>query len=871
MSGYLTSTRTTALALAIAVTASAGIESHGAETPRLDSVLDWSPLPALSEPHALSGVMIGVSGDHLIVAGGAHILGDHQPTGPPIATYSDRLFILADPTAKWSQLQLKLPHPMGYGVSLNWKDSLICLGGGNNQQHFADAFALHLEDGNLSMTRLPPLPRTTKYACGALLDDTIYLAGGLESPEAVESMKTFWSLDLSQPDADRRWQILEPWPGPARMLAVAGVQDEAFFIFGGIHLALDKDYQSRQEVLHDAFRYSPSKGWKRCTDLPRPLAAAPSPAIGLGQSHLVLLEWDDASSLTYHTITDTWVESDEMPIKGGDEAIPLDDSSIHDEPESRPTDSPAATTTTWWRGKIVVPLGTVRHRETGSQVLCAEPQRRKAGLVLLDYLVIAAYFGGLIAMGVYFSGLEKTTDDFFLGGKRVPWWAAGISIFGTVLSPISFMAIPAMIYRTDWVFMPGVLIAIAVAPAVIRFYLPFYRGLNVTTAYEYLEKRFDYVSRAVGSAVFMVFHLVRMGVVLYLPALALAAVTGMNVYACILLLGVISTFYTVMGGIEAVIWTDVLQVLVLISGVAYCLLIIITSVPGGLPGVLSLAYDEGKLHTIEWTGGLTTTVIWVVVGGRFINYLVPFSSDQSIIQRYLTTPDEKQAARAIWTNALMTIPAVVLFFGSGTALWTFYRLQPELLNPVAQTDEIFPWFIATELPYGLSGLVFAALFAACMSSLDSSINSVATAMITDFYRRFRPQVEDDRRLMVARWLTVLIGTAGTAAALLIAWLESPSIWEENLKILGLFMGGLGGLFAAGIFTRRTSGPAVIIGFVASVALTWWVARGEYVHFFLYVVVGFFSCPIIGWLVSWFLPKHRKDLTGLTVHSQRARQ
>ena len=890
--------------------------------PEQDSVLAWEQLPLAGQQVDVAGAFVGVASDALIMAGGMR-RSPGNPNGDGAgAEYSDRIHILAQPGARWREAQQRLPRATAYGVSLTWDQSLVCLGGGNADEHFTGAFVLRLAGGQVAIEELPPLPRAAKYACGVLLGDTVYVAGGLEKPNSTEAMKNFWSLNLSKlkdgkahRDNEQSWKELDPWPGPSRLLAVAGTQDDSVFLFGGVQLTGAQDSEQTGKYLQDAYRYTPKNqnnpldvGWKARSNLPFPLAASPSPAVALGQSHLILLGSDrgrlvvgdgrtvsdgqdgfDRRILAYHTITDTWVRAGEVGPASNpssiDEQHQLDRASgrfSHPRAAEPETSAPrlmaslegqagslrhpAPTVATWWRERVVVPLAPPSSSTAAPQILWAKPEHKTSGLVPLDYVVVAGYFVLIIAMGVYFSKREKSTEDFFLGGRRVPWWAAGISIFGTLLSPISFMAIPALIYRTDWVFAPGGLISIAVAPVVIAFYLPFFRRLNVTTAYEYLEKRFNYGTLLVASSVFIVSQFVRMGVVLFLPALALATVTGIDIYVCILVLGVTATFYTVLGGIEAVVWTDVIQVLILFGGVAYCLVVIFLSVPGGVTGTLQLAYDEGKFHAINWSGDITTMVIWLVIGGRFIDYLVSYSSDQTTIQRYLMTPDESAASRAIWTNALLMIPSVLLFFGCGTALWAFYRHQPELLNPVGQNDQIFPWFIAQVLPEGLSGLVIAALFAACMSSLDSSMNAVTAVFTTNFYRRFRPHVSDHHCLVVARWLTLLVGTAGTSAALAVAWLESRSIWEENLKIVGLFMGGLGGIFAAGIFTRRINSSGVIIGFFASVALTYWVSSQGLVHFFLYVAVGFFGCPVIGWLLSWVIPWETNDTTGLTIYS-----
>jgi Na+/proline symporter len=279
-----------------------------------------------------------------------------------------------------------------------------------------------------------------------------------------------------------------------------------------------------------------------------------------------------------------------------------------------------------------------------------------------DYLCWVLYLAVLLAAGFYFSRREKSTRDFFLGGQRVRWWAAGISIFGTQLSAITFMAIPAKVYATDWSYILVQATIILVAPVIIFCFLPFFRRTGVNTAYEYLGLRFSPALRVIGSAVFCMMQFGRMAIVLFLPAMALAAVTGFNVILCILLMGFLCTVYTELGGIEAVIWTDVLQVGVLLGGALLCAGIICLHVGGGLPAIVSGAWSAGKFRAFHWSWDVASTGVWVVVIGAFFSNLVPYSSDQTVVQRYLTTKSEKQAGAAIWTNAVLVAPGLADFF-----------------------------------------------------------------------------------------------------------------------------------------------------------------------------------------------------------------
>lgn len=257
-----------------------------------------------------------------------------------------------------------------------------------------------------------------------------------------------------------------------------------------------------------------------------------------------------------------------------------------------------------------------------------------------------------------------------------------------------------------------------------------------------------------------------------------------------------------------------------------------------------------------------------MLGSVFAN-LFTYTASQDIVQRYVTTADEKSAARAIWTNMALAPLAQGLFFAIGTALFVFYRQHPERLDPTLQTDGIFPLFMVRESPVGVAGVIVAGIFAAAQSTLASSLNSVATAYVTDFHRRFRPGASDAACLRLARWLTALVGIVGTVAALLLAQYDIRSLWETFLNVIGLFGGTIAGLFALGIFSRRATGAGALAGAVVSAVMVLAVKQFTPAHFFTYPIVGVLSCLTVGWLASLVLPASPKDLTGLTARPLKA--
>lgn len=507
-----------------------------------------------------------------------------------------------------------------------------------------------------------------------------------------------------------------------------------------------------------------------------------------------------------------------------------------------------------WENEVFIPSG-----ETGPGVqtpgtLKITINKESRYLSFLDVVVIALYFLILSWMGWFFSKRQKNTNDYFKGGGRVPWWAAGLSVFGTALSAITFMAIPAKTYATDWsYFMLNMTIFMA-APIIVYVFIPFYRRLDITTAYEYLEVRFNLAVRLIGSLSFMLFQVGRMGVIMFLPSIALNVVTGIDIFVCIGLMGIISLAYTMMGGIEAVIWTDVMQVIVLLGGAILSLVFIIAAIDGGFAAIVGTAVENHKFNIIDLTLSLRQPTIWVMLLGGILTNITTYGTDQTMVQRYLTTRTVKNAGQSVWTNAILAVPATLIFFFVGTALYVFYKNYPSELNPAFENnDAIFPWFIASRLPAGISGLLIAGIFAAAMSSLSSSMNSVATAYATDIHFRFKWSSKAGG-LRVARIATLVIGLVGILFALMMATMDIKSLWDEFQKILGLVIGSLGGVFLLGILTKKANSPGVLIGIFISIIVQVFVAVYQPVHLIAYSATGVISCFAAGYIASLFFRK-----------------
>ncbi len=694
----------------------------------------------------------------------------------------------------------------------------------------------------------------------SVLNNVVYIIGGTYTPSGLTE-NSFWSLDLSARTG--KWKILDPLPGPSRMLAVAGAQEDNVYVFGGVHLKTSGSSLQR-EYLKDCWAFNKEKGWKRIADMPKALAAAPSPAYNGGQSHLIIFGGDDGQLasqvsvlkdehpgfsndiIAYNSITDSWSVAGRMPADKKKDSVSNPHGSLY---------APVTTPLLVWNNNIVIAGGEARPGVRSNKVLVASPVQPKGKFGGLDWGIILLYFLAVAGISLYVSrNMGNTTGDFFLGGRKIPWWAAGLSIFGSKLSALTFIAIPAKAYAENWVYVMNNVMIVAIAPVVTSFYLPYFRKLKLTSVYEYLRIRFNNKVKLLGSLTFVVFQLSRLGVVIYLPALVLSTVTGTNIFICIFLTTLITTAYSVAGGIEAVVWTEVMQVFVLLGGALVSFFFISGHTQGGFSGLISEAYHHDKFRVANLGWSISEPVLWVVAVGAFLTNLVTYTSDQVVVQRYLTTSSEKEARRSIYTNALMVIPATLIFFGVGTALWVYFRHNPGQLNPLGRTDDVFPWFISQELPAGLSGLVIAGLFAATMSTISSSMNSIATVVTTDFYSNIYKKATDKQRLRFAKLFTVALGVAGSAIAVYLVYLQNESIWDQYLKIIGLFGGCLAGMFMAGIFFPRINSTGILIGFVCSSIGLYFIQESGRVNFFLYPLFAIFGCVIVGYIFSLLLPE-----------------
>ncbi len=515
-------------------------------------------------------------------------------------------------------------------------------------------------------------------------------------------------------------------------------------------------------------------------------------------------------------------------------------------------------------------------------------------LTLLDVLVIGGYLGAMALMGVYFSRRNKDTERYFVGGRTFSGWVIGLSLVGTSISSVTFLAYPADAYKTSWLrFLPN--LALPVCALVGAFvFLPIYRRLRIVSVYEYLEQRFGPSIRIYGALTYIAGQFVRVSAVLYLVALLMHEVTGWDPVLCIVVTGVVVSIYTIIGGIDAVIWTDVIQTIVLIIGGVLCLGLIISHIPGGVGQIISVAWTDHKLSIAElrdgqleparWGFSLTekTGLMMIILG--LTAYLNEFGANQTTVQRYAASRSISEARKALFVNAFLNVPIWALYMFLGTALYVFFKTfpQPEataMLDGSQKAEQILPYFVIHYLPSGITGLVLAAALAAAMSSLDSSINAVSAVAVTDLYKRLVRKGRDDRHYLIVSWcLAAVTAVVMVGGAIVLAEMSTTTL-QDTATILGSLLGaGLFGVFMLGIFTRRGDARAVGFGILGTLLFTAWTIVASRmpsllpsvmsVPFELYYtgILGNVVMFVLGYAVGCLLPRreHASRLKGLTV-------
>ena len=689
---------------------------------------------------------------------------------------------------------------------------------------------LHLADEHLSSSVLPPLPVSLIGASGALQQRKLYVAG-MNADGALQ----LFSLNLANDDAV--WVAHTPWPGAVDgVISVTG-QNSSLLV-----LVATTSTQGTG-LLH----WRADTGWSERGSVNG--AAVEGTGTAIGHAHVLYLfatghDRDSAFELrTYHTITGAWATHGTVGSAG-------------------------PTTGTGWGGGVAwlqesagrgVGLGFAR-LESGRQLLHA-----------LDWGVLAFYLVAMLGVGLYFyrRDAQNSEADFFLGGRSIPFWAAGISLYASNASSISYIAVPAKAFETNWQYLMSNLIVVLGLIFVAIWVVPLLRRLNLMSVFHYLETRFHPSIRLLSSVLYIVFQLGgRLTIILFLPSLAISTVTGMDVTISILIMGTVTVIYTILGGMKAVIWTDVAQLFVMFGGTFFTIALVIMKLDGGTAEFLSTAIADDKMKLMDWSFNLTEATVWGFLFLVLFDTVLTFPKDQVLMQRVLSTESPAQAGRSVWTFALIVLPASAVFYLIGTSLYVFYKNNPDRMDPSLAIDATFPLFIAAELPIGVTGIIIAGIFAASMSTLSSILNSVATLATVDFYDKLSRGRGQKAGVRFAELATLVSGVIGMGLALLLSRYEIHSLLDLALELWGLLGGGFAGAYTLGMFTRRANWQGVAIGVSISIVVTLVAWMGDMVHPYFYLPLSVCVCIVTGYAASWLFPAPG-SLHGLTVYKQDA--
>lgn len=495
----------------------------------------------------------------------------------------------------------------------------------------------------------------------------------------------------------------------------------------------------------------------------------------------------------------------------------------------------------------------------------------------LDLSIMLAYMAAMVWIGLRYSRKQTSTEAYFVAKRSIPSWAMGLSLVATLITSVTFIAYPGAAYGKNWsLLIPGFLV-VGVLILVGAIIIPFYRHVVGMSAYEYFGKRFGKPTRMYSSFAFSLAHFSKMGFVFYLLALTINSMTGWNIDFVILGVGVVTVFYTVIGGLEAVIWTDVIQGFVLWVGVFVCLGYLLFLPPGGPSAVLSLAWQNHKfsLGSLQLNFSEPTIIVLAIYG--FFWYLQKYTADQTIVQRYLVAKSDRAAMRGVALGAGLCVPVWTLFMLIGTCTWSFFKLTAEPLpSYITKADQVFPYFLTVHLPVGMAGLFMAALMGAAMSGLASDLNCLAVVGVEDFYRVWHPEASDRQRLRVGKIVVAACGLLCIAIADVLGHSKGGalSLW---FSISAIASGGLAGLFLLAFLSTRATRQGVYCGIAASIVFTGWatltmsskrvldLGRFNYAWSDLMIGAGaHIVLLVVGYTASFFFQPERSELSEMTL-------
>lgn len=473
----------------------------------------------------------------------------------------------------------------------------------------------------------------------------------------------------------------------------------------------------------------------------------------------------------------------------------------------------------------------------------------------LNYVILGVYLLGMLGIGLRFARKQRTREDYFLAGRNMPWLPVAMSMFASVTSAVTFMGVPAISYNGNLALLAACVVSPLVLPLLITVLYPVYRNMRATTSYEYIGVRFGPRTRYAVSALFVLARLGWMGTVIYAPAVALTIATGIPQWAAILLMGTVATLYTVMGGLAAVLWTDLVQFIILVAGAIWVAIALVHAVPDGFAGIVATAVAAGKADV--WVVSLGTMNILAVAVSFYLSMLQEYGTDQVTVQRLLSVRTNKGVTKAAMFNAGTDFTMIALLTFIGIALFAFYKSVAGL-PPGITGKSILPYYIMTSLPQGVSGLIISAVFAAAMSSMDSGINSLVTVIEHEFVTRMSHEAKaGDHEVRRARYLTLILGLTATGLAFYAA--RIGDIIEAFFTFMSLFNAPVLALFILGILSSHTRSWAWLVGVAVSIPGTLWLQNVAEVHWVYYFPFSFACTFAVGWCASLLLPQRQEQV------------
>lgn len=469
------------------------------------------------------------------------------------------------------------------------------------------------------------------------------------------------------------------------------------------------------------------------------------------------------------------------------------------------------------------------------------------GFTNIDLAVLVIYLILVLLLGIHFAKKDMKGKEYFKGDGTIPWWVTSVSIFATLLSPISFLSLVGISFAGTWLMWFAQLGMILAIPLTIRYFLPIYSKLDIDTAYHYLELRFkSKMLRVLGAVMFIIYQIGRMSIIMYLPCMVLSTLTGLDVNLLIIVMGIIAIIYSYTGGLKSVLWTDFRQGSVLLVGVTFALVYLLYHLDGGMATIFSAFTEEHKFLAENqplFDINILRDSVFILIVGAGVNTMGSYISSQDIVQRFTTTTDMKQLNKMMLGNGCLSIFIATVFYLIGTGLYKFYQANP--LPTAAAQDQIFASYIAFELPVGMAGLLLAAIYAAAQSTLSTGLNAVASSWTMDILATLsKKEISFERQTQIGRWVSLAVGIFAIVVSMVLANGGVKSAYEWFNGFMGLVLGILVGAFILGAFTKVANAGGTFIAFLAATAVL------VFVKYFLPAgTVTFWSYSIISIIVS----------------------